>query len=122
MFTLSVAFGNISWLLAFHKQEDAEAAAKKLMLLPASATIGIQTNELATITDDFGQIVQCKVAPLGIFIEDLAKSKALQIDYRMHQARIQKDFQSRAEADAGLRANRGPSVLTPMPMSPMRGN
>lgn len=124
MFTVSVAFGNISWLLAFHKEEDAKNAAEQLMAARSNSAVGVgmitTVAETVSITDDFGQTIQCKTAPSAIFVEDLAKSKVLQIDYRMHQARIQNEFQKRAESDAGMRAARGPSVLTPMPIAPMR--
>lgn len=116
MFTLNVAFGSIAWVLAFRNEDDAKAAVSKLLALPHSAVTlaGIQIDNSVTITDDFGQSISCKNAPTAILFEELEKSKILQIEYRMHQARIQADFQKRAEADQALRMRQGPAVLNPM--------
>ena len=115
MFPLSVAYGSIAWVIAFHGEDDAKAARDKLMALP-NAVSGFQAAHAElTIEDDFGQSISCKYAPTAILFENLEKSKILQVDHRMHHARIQSEFQKRAQSDASLRAAHGPAILSPMP-------
>lgn len=123
MFTLNVAFGQIAWVLAFNSEDGAKDAVKKLMSLPPPTMVGIQTTGTdIEIADDFGQAISCKTAPTAILYEDVERSKVLQVDYRIHQARIQSEFQKRAEHDPALRATRGPSVLSPMTPMMRPGN
>lgn len=125
MFTLNVAYGAIAWVLAFNKEEDARGAVALLAGLPAQApVVGIVTSSdggILTVRDDYGQEITCKTAPTAILFEDLAKSRLLQVEYRMHQHRIQSDVQKRAQSDPSLRASAGPAILSPMPASPTNG-
>src|SRR3972149_9304506 len=114
MFSISVAFGAIAYTRIFRPPEAATKALDALSALPVHG-LGIQMPATdVQVADDFGQILRCKPAPTAMLYEDLEASKLLHVEYKLHQVRIQAETQKRAEADASLRAGRGPAVLTPM--------
>ena len=112
MFSVSVIYGNTSWLLLFHKEETAKAAIGKLYGLPANIG-GLVIPSEREVTDDFGQTMHALTPPIAAMFEDMDKSKMLHVEINLHRARMQQEVVKRAETDQALRA-RGPAILQPM--------
>jgi hypothetical protein len=61
---------------------------------------------VATLNDDFGQVVIIRADKIhAVIFEDMDLSAESQIERGLHQARTQAKAQTRASADPGLRAS-----------------
>jgi hypothetical protein len=110
MFSLTVIFGSVAWMLLFREKEKAEAAVRALML-PKPTGFG---SEIPTpITDDFQQSVYCTSAPTAIMFEELDISRMVHVEHMVRQHRIQFDAKTRVENDVGMRMRNGPAIMTP---------
>lgn len=113
MFSVSVAFGPVSWLLMFREKANAEATIKSFTT-PFSLTNGFGTEKPNAVTDDFGQSVHWMSPPTAIMLEDMEASKLMHIEHQMRGVHIQTEVRKRAENDSQLRMGRGgPAIMTP---------
>ena len=126
MFAISISVGVVSWRLLY---KDTELANSNLKTLLAAIT---QTREenfappaFVDVTDDFGQRMVAPSKSLnGLMFEDLEKSKLGNIEFSLHNARTQIDYQQRYETDPKIRGgmvSRGPGIITPMGPMPNGG-
>ena len=126
MFAISVSVGVVSWRLLY---KDSDNAQKNFKIIRDAITE--RRTEVFTpaffvdMTDEFGQQFVARVDSInGLVFEDLEKSKLGNIEFSLHSARTQIDYQQRYETDPKIRggmASRGPGIITPMGPMPNGG-
>src|SRR5215475_3921217 len=73
--------------------------------IAASVMLASPLGDFVTLTDDFGQTLNCKKENISGYIsEDLEKSKLAAVELMLHQQRTQNLAQKRVQADPSLRA------------------
>lgn len=97
MFSLTIVFGPAStnWRLLFKTEEAANLA---------FGILERRTGEDTRLEDDYGQKLSLKGQLHGLMMEDMEKSKVGAIEYSLHGARTQANFNQRVQADPAMRA------------------
>lgn len=112
MFSVSVVFGSISWVLMFREKEKAETAVRTLF---TNKPTGFGTETPVAVIDDFQQSIYCSGIPTAVMLEDMDAARLVHVEHGMRNVHVQSDIRTRAEADARLRMARpGPAIMSPM--------
>lgn len=117
MFSLTIAFGNISCPLLFKTKERADTAWNLVDQWNTHKFMANNANRMLELDDDFGRWIRTDNLT-GAVMEDLELSKEGAIETALHQARLQHGAQKRAATDpvlrSGLAMGGQPAMLSPM--------
>src|SRR5215813_11290367 len=95
MFAITVVVRTIPFRFLY--TDEVNAAQASMMLANVAS-------DFVTLTDDFGQTLNCKRENISGYIsEDLEKSKLAAVELTLHQQRTQNLARKRVQADPSLR-------------------
>ena len=109
MYSLSIHFGPnaMVWAFMFKEKEHAHKCFDEAMMMH-------RDGKPYAVTDDFGQY--CSMSNIhGVMLEDLSLSREVYIEKSLHEARIMRDAQQRAQNEKGriVPMSGGPAMLHP---------